>query len=96
MGQVMKLANGTVTPILSPDDFEDILDKYLGSEAADYFHNLFKDFDEAKAVQEQVEELEGKVEDLEFELDHQKDKYKELEDEYEEYRLENPRSHFYH
>ena len=89
MGQVMKLANGSVETILNEKDFEDILDKYLGTEAADYFHSLFKDYDEVKVLQEQVEELESKVEDLEFDLNNQKDKYKELEAEYEEYRIEN-------
>ena len=94
MGQVMKLANGSVETILNEKDFEDILDKYLGIEAADYFHSLFKDYDEVKALQEKVEELESKVEDLEFDLDSQKDKYKELEAEYEEYRIENTRHRF--
>lgn len=83
MGQVMKLANGSVETILNEKDFEDILDKYLGTEAADF-----------KALQEKVEELESKVEDLEYDLDNQKDKYKELEEEYEEYRIENPRHRF--
>lgn len=91
MGQVMKLANGSVETISNERDFEDILDKYLGTEAADYFHNLIKDYDEAKVVQDKVEELEGKVEDLESDLEYQKEKYKELEDEYEEYRLEHGR-----
>jgi molecular chaperone GrpE (heat shock protein) len=77
----MKLANGSVETILNEKDFEDILDKYLGTEAVDYF-------------QKKVEELESKVEDLEFDLDNQKDKYKELEEEYEEYRIENPRHRF--
>ena len=101
MGQVMKLANGSVETIMNERDFEDILDKYLGTEAADYFHSLFKDYDDVKALQEKVEELESKVEDLEFDLDNQeidldnqKDKYKELEAEYEEYRIENPRHRF--
>ena len=94
MSQVMKLANGSVETILNGKDFEDILDKYLGTEAADYFHSLFEDYDEVKALQEKVKELESKVEDLEFDLDSQKDKYKELEAEYEEYRIENPRHHF--
>lgn len=89
MGQVMKLANGSVETIMNEKDFEDVLDKYLGTEAADYFHSLFKDYDEVKALQEKVEELESKVEDLEFDLDNQKYKYKELEEEYEEYRIEN-------
>lgn len=89
MGQVMKLANGSVETILNEKDFEDILDKYLGTEAADYFHSLFKDYDDVKALQEKVEELESKVEDLEFDLYNQKDKYKKLEAEYEEYRIEN-------
>ena len=94
MGQVIKLANGSVETILNEKDFEDILDKYLGTEAADYFHSLFKDYDEVEELQEKVEELESKVEDLEFDLDNQKDKYKELEEEYEEYRIEHPRHHF--
>ena len=94
MGQVMKLANGSVETILNERDFEDILDKYLGTEAADYFHNLFSDYEEAKAVQDKVEELESKVEDLQFDLEHQKEEYKHLEEEYEEYRLENPRHHY--
>ena len=89
MGQVIKLANGSVETILNEKDFEDVLDKYLGTEAADYFHSLFKDYDEVKELQEKVEELESKVEDLEFNLDNQKDKYKKLEEEYEEYRIEN-------
>ena len=89
MGQVMKLANGSVETIMNERDFEDILDKYLGTEAADYFHSLFKDYDDVKALQEKVEELESKVEELEIDLDNQKDKYKELEEEYEEYRIEN-------
>ena len=87
MGQVMKLANGSVETILNERDFEDILDKYLGTEAADYFHNLFSDYEEAKAVQDKVEELQ-------FDLEHQKEEYKNLEEEYEEYRLENPRHHY--
>ena len=89
MVQVMKLANGSVETIMNEKDFEYILDKYLGTEAADYFHSLFKDYDEVEDLQEKVEELESKVEDLEFDLDNQKDKYKELEAEYEEYRIEN-------
>ena len=94
MVQVMKLANGSVETIMNEKDFENILDKYLGTEAADYFHSLFKDYDEVEELQEKVEELENKVEDLEFDLDSQKDKYKELEAEYEEYRIEHPRHHF--
>lgn len=94
MGKVMKLANGSVETILNEKDFEDVLDKYLGTEAADYFRSLFKDYDEVKALQEKVEELESKVEDLDFDLYSQKDKYKELEAEYEEYRIENQRHRF--
>ena len=94
MGQVMKLANGSVETILNEKDFEYILDKYLGTEASDYFHSLFKDYDEVEELQEKVEELESKVEDLEFDLDNQKDKYKPMQEEYEEYRIENPRHRF--
>ena len=94
MVQVMKLANGSVETILNEKDFEYMLNKYLGTEAADYFHSLFKDYDEVEELQEKVEELESKVEDLEFDLDNQKDKYKELEEEYEDYRIENPRHRF--
>lgn len=81
MGQVMKLTNGACEVILNVDDFEDILDKYLGSEAADYF----RDFRRDRSIDEgQVEALEEQIEDLNRKIDSLEETNKDLEEEIEE------------
>lgn len=87
MGQVMKLANGSVETILNPNDFEDILDKYLGSEAADYFREIREKAEQADEFEQQVDMLEEKVNELEIAADNHQADYDRLEAEYEEYRL---------
>lgn len=86
MGQVMKLANGSVEVILNPDDFEDILDKYLGSEAADYFRPFKESMAQVEALESEVEELEDKVNSLQIDLDNKQADYDRLEEQYEEQR----------
>ncbi len=84
MGMVMRLANGSCENILSVDDFEDIIDKYLGSEAANYFRSV-------RGTKAEVEELEQKndllceeVSRLRAELDKTQADYENLEAMYEE------------
>jgi uncharacterized coiled-coil DUF342 family protein len=87
MGQIIKLANGSVETILNPNDFEDILDKYLGTGAADYFHEIRKKAEQADKFKQQVDTLEEEIYDLEIAADNYQANYDSLEEEYEEYRL---------
>ena len=89
MGQVMKLANGSIETILNERDFEDILDKYLGSEAADYWHEHFKNYDEAMSKAEDYEDKCLRVEELEREKAELEDTITNLENKLEELQHEN-------
>lgn len=89
MGQVMKLANGSIETILNERDFEDILDKYLGSEAADYWHEHFENYDEAISKAEDYEDKCLRVEELEREKAELEDRITDLENKLEELQHEN-------
>ena len=39
MSQVLKMSNGRPETILSPKDFEDLVDKHMGSDCANYYQN---------------------------------------------------------
>ena len=89
MGHVMRLLNGTCETIFSPDDFEDVLDKYLGMEAADYFHTLFTRCDESyqedtTALQEEIDELKQEKADMEETIEELESKVEDLEFEIED------------
>lgn len=89
MGHVMKLANGSIETILSERDFEDVLDKYLGSEAADYWHDHFKNYDEAMEKLTDYEDKCYRVEELEREKAELEDRITNLENKLEELQHEN-------
>lgn len=49
MPQMLTLSNGRPETIFSPKDFEDLIDKYMGSDCADYYR------EQVKALTEQLE-----------------------------------------
>ena len=40
MPQMLTLSNGRPETILSPKDFEDLIDKHMGMDCANYYQNL--------------------------------------------------------
>lgn len=51
MPKVLTMSSGRPETILSPRDFEDLIDKYMGSDCADHYH-------------EQIEQLSECIRDL--------------------------------
>lgn len=49
MPQMLTLSNGRPETIFSPKDFEDLIDKYMGSDCADYYR------EQVKALTERLE-----------------------------------------
>lgn len=42
MPQMLTLSNGRPETILSPKDFEDLIDKHMGMDCANYYQNSFE------------------------------------------------------
>lgn len=67
MPQVLTMSNGTPETILSPKDFEDLIDKYMGLDCANYYQNQIEQLSECirdltsyvddKYITEEVEEV---------------------------------------
>jgi len=67
MPQVLAMSNGTPETILSPKDFEDLIDKYMGLDCANYYQNQIEQLSECirdlasyvddKCITEEVEEV---------------------------------------
>lgn len=67
MPQVLAMSNGTPETILSPKDFEDLIDKYMGLDCANYYRNQIEQLSECirdltsyvddKYITEEVEEV---------------------------------------
>lgn len=53
-------------------DFEDLLDKYVSSEAADYYRDRIKELEEEHEYE--IDELKERIEKLEEQLDEQEDR----------------------
>jgi predicted nuclease with TOPRIM domain len=75
MPRVISLNDGKVETLFNPQDFEYLLERYMGYESVQYFRELIAEKD--TALEELREEYEGKLDTL-------RDKYRELEDELEE------------
>lgn len=46
MPQVLQMSNGRPETILSPKDFEDLVDKYMGMDCANYYQNQIEQLSE--------------------------------------------------
>lgn len=46
MPQMLTLSNGRPETILSPKDFEDLIDKHMGMDCANYYQNQIKQLSE--------------------------------------------------
>lgn len=67
MPQVLAMSNSTPETILSPKDFEDLIDKYMGLDCANYYQNQIEQLSECirdlasyvddKYITEEVEEV---------------------------------------
>lgn len=75
MPRVISLNDGKVETLFNPQDFEYLLEQYMGYDSVQYFRELIVEKD--TALEELREEYEGKLDTL-------RDKYRELEDELEE------------
>lgn len=75
MPRVISLNDGKVETLFNLQDFEYLLEQYMGYDSVQYFRELIVEKD--TALEELREEYEGKLDTL-------RDKYRELEDELEE------------
>ena len=66
MPQMLTLSNGRPETILSPKDFEDLIDKHMGMDCANYYQN-------------QIEQLSGCIRGLADYIDY-KDVLTEIEE----------------
>lgn len=67
MPTVLKMSNGRPETILSPKDFEDLVDKYMGLECANYYQNQIEqlsscirdlaDYIDDKDIRSEIEEV---------------------------------------
>lgn len=67
MLQVLQMSNGRPETILSPKDFEDLVDKYMGLDCANYYQNQIEQLSECirdlasyvndKDIMEEIEEV---------------------------------------
>ena len=67
MPQVLTMSNGRPETILSPKDFEDLIDKHMGMDSANYYQNQIEQLSECirelsryiddKDVSQDVEEV---------------------------------------
>lgn len=67
MSQVLQMSNGRPETILSPKDFEDLVDKYMGLDCANYYQNQIEQLSECirdlasyvndKDITEEIEEV---------------------------------------
>jgi len=46
MPQVLTMSNGRPETLLSPKDFEDLVDKYMGLDSANYYQNQIEQLSE--------------------------------------------------
>ena len=75
MAKVIALKDGRCETLFSNRDFEYLIEKYMGYESVQFFHD---------ALAEKDEEMEELRETLEGKLDSMEDKYEELLAELEE------------
>ena len=75
MPRVIQLIDNKVETLFNPQDFEYLLERYMGYESVQYFRELLEEKD--SALEELREEYEGKLDTL-------RDEYRELENELEE------------
>lgn len=67
MPQVLQMSNGRPEVIVYPKDFEDLIDKYMSTECANYYQNQIEQLSECikslasyvndRAITEEVEEV---------------------------------------
>ena len=67
MPQVLQMSNGRPEVIVYPKDFEDLIDKYMGAECANYYQNQIEQLSECikslasyvndQAITEEVEKV---------------------------------------
>lgn len=72
MGHILTVRDGTKHTLLRPEDFGEVLFKYLGSEARDYFQDFLDEYDmladDWKELDDKCYQLEKKVDELEDKL----------------------------
>ena len=57
MPQVLTMSNGRPETILSPKDFEDLIDKHMGMDSANYYQNQIEQLSEC------IRELSSYIDD---------------------------------
>lgn len=89
MPQVMTLIDGENETVFDARDFEDLVDKYMGMEARNYFREIADELANYEDHFGTYEELEEKVEELTEKLNDLQTEHTRLEEEYEVYKQEH-------
>lgn len=63
MAQMILMKNGRPEPVISPADFEDLIDKHMGYESANYYHHQIKELSEC------IRELSTYINDRDIQKD---------------------------
>ena len=63
MPQVLTMSNGRPERILSPKDFEDLIDKHMGMDSANYYQNQIEQLSEC------IRELSSYIDDKDVSQD---------------------------
>lgn len=63
MPQMLTMSNGRPETILSPKDFEDLIDKYMGMDSANYYQNQIEQLSEC------IRELSSYIDDKDVSQD---------------------------
>ena len=63
MPQVLTMSNGRPETILSPKDFEDLIDKHMGMDSANYYQNQIEQLSEC------IRELSSYIDDKDVSRD---------------------------
>lgn len=82
MPKTIELIDKKVETIFSRQDFEYLLDKYMGYESVRYFRDLIEEIEDS--YNEQIEDItdsrDGKIDELTMELENLREKLEKLKE----------------
>ena len=82
MPRTIELIDKKVETLFSRQDFEYLLDKYMGHESVQYFRELIADIEDS--YNEQIEDItdsrDGKIDELTMELENLREKLEKLKE----------------
>lgn len=64
MPQMLTLSNGRPETILSPKDFEDLIDKHMGMDCANYYQNQIEQLSELISISDDTKEIRKEITDV--------------------------------